>query len=128
MTHDPQLLNWNSLKISQNTNGDWKSDLKKYLLMYRSTPHSTTLRSPADLMFSYRMRDKLPMMTQPLEVDEELRERDKNKKEKEKEYADEKRGARPSNVAVGDVVLAKRRIVSNKLQPAFETTPYNVVV
>lgn len=115
------------LKISQNTKGDWKADLKKYLLMYRSTPHSTTLRSPANLMFSYHIRDKLPTMNQPLEVEDELRERDKNKKEKEKEYADSKRGARPNDIAVGDFVLAKRQIVPNKLQTPFETIPYKVV-
>lgn len=115
------------LKISQNTKSDWKTDLKKYLLMYRSTPHSTTLRSPADLMFRYQIRDKLPTMNQPLEAEEELRERDKNEKEKGKEYADGKRGARPSVIAVGDVVLAKRQIVSNKLQSGFETTPYKVI-
>lgn len=115
------------LKISQNTNGDWKSDLKTYLLMYRSTPHSTTLRCPADLMFSYRIRDKLPMMNQPLEVDEGLRDQDKEKKEGEKRYADKKRKATPSDVMVGDLVLAKRQAISNKLESPFETTPYKVV-
>lgn len=84
--------------------------------MYRSTPHSSTLRAPADLMFSYRIRDKLPTMNQPLEVDGELQDRDKEKKNKEKEYA-----------AVGDLVLAKRHIISNKLQSPFKTTPYRVV-
>ncbi|XP_073814237.1 uncharacterized protein [Musca autumnalis] len=71
------------LKISQATKSNWKAELLKYLLMYRSTPHSTTLKSPAELMFNRKIRDKLPTITQPLEIDEELHDRDKEQKEKE---------------------------------------------
>lgn len=50
------------LIICQNEKGDWREDLQAYLLMYRSSPHSTTLRAPAELMFNRNIRDKLPTL------------------------------------------------------------------
>lgn len=69
------------LKISQEKGANWKMELLDYLLMYRSTKHSTTGKSPAELMFGGRvMRDKLPHWGMPMEIDEEVVERDKQKK------------------------------------------------
>lgn len=65
------------LRICQEEKEDWQEDLHKYLLMYRSTPHSTTLKSPAELMFNRNIRDKLPCIHQQIERDEELHDRDK---------------------------------------------------
>lgn len=79
------------LIISQNEKGNWREDLNKYLHMYRATPHSTTLKSPAELMFNRNIRDKLPTIKQPLELlDGEVRDRDKIMKEKGKIYGDKK--------------------------------------
>lgn len=115
------------LIISQNAGRNWQEDLNKYLLMYRATKHSTTLRAPSELMFGRCIRDKLPSTAQPIEVDEELQDRDKEQKEKGRVYGDDKRGARPSDINVGDRVLAKRQIITNKLSSPFETTVYKVI-
>lgn len=73
------------LKISQEKGTNWKMELLNYLLMYRSTKHSTTGKSPGELMFGgLIMRDKLPQWGMPMEIDEEVLERDKLKKEKGK--------------------------------------------
>ncbi|XP_055635391.1 uncharacterized protein K02A2.6-like [Toxorhynchites rutilus septentrionalis] len=49
------------LKISQETEGsDWEWDLKMFVLMHNSTPHSTTEVAPSALMFGRILRDKLP--------------------------------------------------------------------
>lgn len=115
------------LIISQNIKGDWRDELHQYLLMYRSTPHSITLRTPAELMFNRNIRDKLPSIQQPAEIDHELIDRDKRKKHEGKEYGDLKRRAKESEVQVGDMVIAKRQLMANKLATPYEPTPYKVV-
>lgn len=92
------------LIISQNQKRDWRQDLLKYLIMYRSTPHSTTAKTPSEVMFGRTIRDKQPKIDQPMEIDEELRDQDFLSKEKGKEYADKRRHAKPSEIEVGDIV------------------------
>lgn len=68
------------LTISQNLNRNWQEDLQNYLMLCRSTRHSTTLKSPAELMFNRNIRDKLPTIWQPLEDRDEVSDCDKEKK------------------------------------------------
>lgn len=117
------------LIICQNEKGDWREDLQAYLLMYRSSPHSTTLRAPAELMFNRNIRDKLPTLVwKPNEsMDDETRDRDALMKQKGKDYADRKRHAKVNDVKEGDEVVAKRQIITNKLATKFEPAVYKVV-
>ena len=39
---------------------DWRSELNKFLLAYRSTPHTTTGKSPAELLYGRKMSTELP--------------------------------------------------------------------
>lgn len=94
--------------------------------MYRSTPHTITLRTPAELMFNRNIRDKLPGIEQPIEIDRELADRDKQKKHEGKEYGDDKRNAKQSDIQVGDVVLTKRQSKPHKLATPYEDTAYEV--
>lgn len=48
------------LRISQELGKDWRLELRKFLLAYHSTVHPTTGKSPAELMFGRRIRNKLP--------------------------------------------------------------------
>lgn len=115
------------LKNSQEQKGNWQEDLQEYLLMYRSTPHSTTLKSPAELMFNRNIRDKLPSVDQTYMMDDdETYERDTFMKAKGKEYADKKRHAKLSEVKEGDKVVVKRQLMTNKLATTFEPTIYKV--
>lgn len=116
-----------ALVISQSTKTDWRVELQKYLMAYRSTPHTVTGASPAMLMFGREMKDKLPNIHQPTEMDGEIRDRDMEKKLKGKEYGDSRRGARQNDIEEGDKVLAKRQIKENKLQSVFEPTEYVVL-
>ena len=95
--------------------------------MYRSTPHSVTLRSPAELMFGRTIRDNILSINQFLETDDGLREKDSDQKEKGKIYADQKRKAKFSEIKEGNVVIAKRQITTNKLDSNFENKKYKVV-
>ena len=49
-----------ALRVAQTEGKDWKKELFKFLMAYRSTPHSTTGVSPAKLMFNGEIRTKLP--------------------------------------------------------------------
>lgn len=98
------------------------------MMMYRSTPHSTTLKTPTELMFGRTINDKLPQISDnlPFVFDEETRDRDKTKKQQEKEYADEKRRAK-ENIAVGDMVWLKNLVKTNKLTAPFEPNAFKVI-
>lgn len=115
------------LIISQNTHKSWQKELQDFLLMYRSTPHSTTHRTPSELMFGRTIIDKLPHMNESIIVDEELRDRDKIEKEKGKQYADKRRHAQESTIEAGETVWLKRLINTNKLSPTFEPIDYKVI-
>lgn len=115
------------LTISQATNADWIEDLNKYLLMYRSSPHSTTKKTPSEMLFGYNIRDRLSSIYQPKDDDEETADRDKIAKEKGKLYADERRSAKPSPIFEGDNVLLKKMAKTNKLTPNFEPNVFQVL-
>ena len=51
-------------------------------MMYRSTPHSTTGISPAELLHGRKMRTKLPELAETNIDDIEIRDRDSENKEK----------------------------------------------
>ncbi|XP_055604197.1 uncharacterized protein K02A2.6-like [Uranotaenia lowii] len=117
------------LMISQATNADWVEELHKYLLMYRSSPHSTTKRTPSEMLLGYNIRDRLPSIFQPKDQneDEETVDRDKTAKEIGKQYADKRRNAKPSSISEGDTVLIKKMSKTNKLAPNFEPKTYKVL-
>jgi len=106
---------------------DWRKEIPKFLLAYRSTPHSTTGKSPAEMLFNRKIRTKLPEIIQDENKDDiETRKRDTEMKEKGKVYADHRRKTRESNVEVGDIVLQKQS-KQNKLSTNFEQQPYRVI-
>lgn len=115
-----------ALRICHSQKRDWREELLKYLLMYRSSPHSTLLKSPAELMFNRKMRDKLPCLEPVHHQDEELRDLDRENKRKMKEYADDRRRAVPNDIQVGDMVILKRQVKTNKLDTTFEPEAFRV--
>ncbi|XP_055714344.1 uncharacterized protein K02A2.6-like [Phlebotomus papatasi] len=117
------------IKISHALNRDWKQDLKDYLLMYYTTPHSTTGKTPTELCYGRTIRGKIPALgdiaTAP--PSSEFRDRDRRLKEKGKEREDERRGAKSSSVIEkGDSVLLKN-LPGNKLETNFGRTEYEVI-
>lgn len=117
------------LKISQETaDSDWKWELRNFVLMHNSTPHSTTGVAPSSLMFGRKLKDKLPgLMLKGNTVLEEVQDRDHVKKMKEAEYADERRMAKVDDLAVGDTVVLKRVQKDNKLSTTFDSEEYKVI-
>ena len=47
-------------KIAQIEKNDWRKELESFLVMHRTTPHSATVVSPAELMFRRKLRTRIP--------------------------------------------------------------------
>ena len=113
------------MKIAQAEGKEWKKEIRKYLVTYRSTPHTTTDVSSAELLFGRKMRTKLPEL-EGESTECEMRDRDGEMKAKAKWYADKKRNAQESDLAPGDKVLVKQKR-KNKLSTPLAPEPYDVV-
>lgn len=94
-------------------------------MMYNSTPHSVTGKSPSELFFRRQFRDKIPSIVDM--ENQEVRDRDKIQKEKGKRYSDLKRKASESTISEGDKVYTENMIKGNKLTPNFNPTPHTVM-
>ena len=114
------------IRIAQIEKKDWKEELGAYLTMYRTTPHSTTGLSPAELMFGRKLRTRLPAIEDHTIEDLEVRDRDSEAKAKGKIYVDRRRHAKESNIKEGDLVLLKQKSLS-KMTPPFHPQPRRVV-
>ena len=72
---------------------NWWTELNKYLLAYRSTAHTTTGKSPAEMLYGRNISTKLPDIGELGEVDDsaslqQTRDRDAEKKQVAADYAD----------------------------------------
>lgn len=116
------------LRISQIEKKDLKESLWEYLMMYNSTPHSVTGKTPSELFFKRQNRDKIPSLEGIYNKidDTEVRDRDRAQKEKGKEYGDRKRKAVDSDISQGDKVYLKTMEKANKLTPNFSSVPHTV--
>ena len=109
---------------------NWRSELNKYLLAYRSTAHNTTGKSPAELLYGRNISTKLPDIGELGEVDEsaslrQTRDRDAEKKQVAADYAEKRRQASEKELETGDLVLLEKK-KENKLSPAYESEPYKI--
>lgn len=113
-------------RVSESQSIPWKQTLNTFLREYRSTPHSTTEASPAELMFSRKIYTKIPTLSSVnKDTDHVIRKRDRHAKTRMKENADARHHARPSFLAIGDKVLY-RQPRHNKLTPSYNCNPHTV--
>lgn len=49
-----------AMRVAHSEGRNWRKELQKFSLAYRSTPHTTTGVSPAKLLFGREIRSKLP--------------------------------------------------------------------
>ena len=106
---------------------NWREEINTFLLAYRSTPHSTTGKSPAELLFRRTYKAKMPGLSY---VDEEIegnnqaaRNHDAEREQANKGYTDKKHRAADRDVREGETVLLEQRR-ENKLSPVYEKEPY----
>ena len=72
------------IKIAQIEKRNWKEELGSFLIMYRTTPHSTTGVSPTELLFRRKLRTRIPGIEEFPVDDQEVRDRVSEAKEKGK--------------------------------------------
>ena len=76
--------------------------------MYRSTLHSTTGVSPAELLFGRKLKSKLPEINEDRSLDEEMHDTiDTWMKNCGTEYFDSNNHAKPSDISPGETVIIK---------------------
>ncbi|UYV77506.1 K02A2.6-like [Cordylochernes scorpioides] len=84
---------------------DWKEDLSRILMSYRTTPNRSTGKTPAFLLFSREIKTKLSSLVNDAEEDESnIKEFNIVYKEKMKTYNDIIRKASPHNFEIGNLV------------------------
>ena len=113
------------LRIAQAEGRNLRLEVDRFLMMYRSTPHTTTGVSPAELLYRRNYRTLLPQLGESTS-ESEVKDRDAERKEKGKIYADKKRNAVESNIQAGDKVLMKQD-KKNKLSTFFNPEPFRVL-
>jgi len=112
-----------AMRVAHAEKRDWRSELNKFLLAHRSTPHVTTGRSPAELLCGRKLTTKLPESAD-LEESEGLghqqdRDHDAAKKQVVADHVKKRHQAAEKCVQEGDLVLLERK-KENKLSPHYE--------
>ena len=107
-------------------NKDPKKELNRFLLHYRATPHLTTGRSPAEMLFNRKIKTKLPTFPHYDESKErkDIRENHDKRKSRQKHYFDKRRRATKKPINVGDKVLVRQEKSTTK--PPFNPVPLKV--
>lgn len=117
------------LQISHFGQKNYKEEIQKFIQMYNATPHGTTGKSPAELLYGRNIRDKLPSVNdiEDVPIDNEARDRDVINKEKGKKREDTARGARDADINLGDKVLVKNAVFPHKLTTNWGNASYEVI-
>jgi transposase InsO family protein len=117
------------LEIAHNNKLNYQQEINKFIMMYNTTPHGTTNVAPSELIFKRVIRDKIPSI-QDVYIEpvlEEAKDMDMIRKQKGKEREDTRRGAKETDLDVGDRVLLRNVLFPNKLTPTFDSEEYEVV-
>ena len=116
------------LQTAKLENDEWMRALHTFLRNYRNTPHATTGKPPAELLFAFSPFLKLPELVQT-SPDTELRDRDREVKQKAKTYADKRRHTKQRSFRVRDQVLVKRARshMHGKADSAYEHRPLIII-
>ncbi|XP_058838582.1 uncharacterized protein K02A2.6-like isoform X2 [Topomyia yanbarensis] len=117
------------MKIANALYGNWKAELDHYLQLYNSTPHTITGKSPSELLQNRKLRTKLPQLDDLETVPpcSDFRDKDYEMKTLGKDREDKKRKAKVSEISVGDTVIMKNLLPTNKLATSFLKEKFTVI-
>ena len=114
------------MKVAHVEGKNWREELQKFLLAYRTTPQASNGVTHA-FLFGRELKTKLPELRSADNLlDKGVRDSDWNHKLIHKEHADNKRGAADRSIVPADLVLLKNTKTSGKLEANFESEPYIV--
>lgn len=120
-----------ALAASKLDNCNWRIALERYVHNHNKVrPLSRLGVTPFELLVGWKYRGTFPCLWEASadnDLDrEEIREKDAFSKQESKRYTDSKRGAKESNLAVGDrVVLAQQKRL--KSDPTFGIEKYTIL-
>ena len=105
--------------------------MNKYLLAYRSTPHTIAGKSPAELLYGRKLSTKLLELVAFDDSDEathpEVRDRDAERKQRGADYVYKRHNAADKpNVEEGELVFLEKW-KETKLSTSYEKEPYKVI-
>ena len=108
------------LQTAQLEGRNWKQELQRFLLTYRTTPHVTTKVPPCELLFNRTIRGQLPelLAKKVLNKHKQAKENIEKKKAQNKEYYDKRHNTKESEIKEGDTVICLQKR-TNKLTPKF---------
>ena len=115
-----------SIEAAKVEHRPWKEELCELLRNYRATPHCTTGRPPATVLFNRPIRTKLPEAPSHKRDPASIGRRDALGKSKMKKFADNKARAKPSNLSEGDKVIVKRDPSHKKSSAPYDPETYIV--
>ena len=104
---------------------DWQKELNTFLRNYRSTPHSSTVKSPAELLMGRQIKTKLPEVPTLHHTHPATAKKDSAAKQKMKYYADKYSHCKSHKFSVGDLVLPRQPKV-NKFSTPFQAEPFRI--
>ncbi|XDV12129.1 hypothetical protein PO909_000856 [Leuciscus waleckii] len=117
-----------AIHVAETQNTPWKQRLNTFLREYRTTPHSTTEASPAELLFKRKIHTKIPLITTTCECNNDhiIREQDTNAKAKMKSYSDARRHAKPTTFTPGDktYIVTREQLYRINSSHNLAVTPY----
>ena len=124
-----------TLKNAYASNKDLNQEIERLLRTYRSTPHSTTNKSPSELLFGYSRTSRLPELFEEANsspAHQQARKEDQKAKAKMKKHGDKRLHARKSNLQIGDKVLLNRQLeeptrIFSKTTSIFDPKPFEII-
>ncbi|XP_028411670.1 uncharacterized protein K02A2.6-like [Dendronephthya gigantea] len=116
------------IKTSVLEGKNWRQELQRFLLNYRSTPHATTKIPPCELLFNRKVQGSLPELSTKKIVNkhQSAKENIEKRKISNKQYYDVKNNTKTSTIKEGDIVICKQKPI-NKLSPRFNPERFTIV-
>lgn len=120
-----------ALAGSRHDGTNWRDALHRYVHVHNTIkPHSRIGITPFELLVGWKYRGTFPALWESKSDNEldrdDVKEHDSLSKLVSKDYADKRRGAKPSDIKAGDrVVVAVAK--SNKMDPTFSKERYTVL-